>query len=89
MIRGYAGIQLMDDRIVCAPRLPEQWKKLQFRLLYRGRWVSVSLTRTELTVTLQKDSASKQPLLLEVGGKEYPLLPGKPVVRTLNGQTSV
>jgi trehalose/maltose hydrolase-like predicted phosphorylase len=84
LIRGYAGIQMKDDRIVCAPRLPEQWKKLWFRLLYRGRWLNVELSHTEATVVLQKDSQSKQPLTLEIGGQEYQLLPGKPVSAVLS-----
>ncbi len=40
---GFGGIRLTDEGPVANPRLPAGWKRLKFRLQYRGRWYDFDL----------------------------------------------
>ncbi len=40
---GFGGIRLTDEGPIANPRLPAGWKRLKFRIQYRGRWYDFDL----------------------------------------------
>lgn len=49
VVFGFAGVRLKDAGPVAAPRMPAHWKRLKFRIQYRGQWFSYDLTPTGRT----------------------------------------
>ncbi|QQE11927.1 glycoside hydrolase family 65 protein [Planctomycetota bacterium] len=47
LVRGFAGLVLHNSKLEITPRLPKQWKSMQFKYVYRG-WV--------LTVRIEEGS---------------------------------
>ena len=45
IVYGFAGLRSDGEVIRFAPRMPERWKQLSFSVMYRGRVVSVRMTR--------------------------------------------
>jgi len=43
VVLGFGGVRLTDEGPVATPRLPAHWKRLQFRLQYRGQWFDFDL----------------------------------------------
>lgn len=43
VVFGFAGVKLTDDGPVAAPRLPQAWTRLTFRLAYHGEWYEFDL----------------------------------------------
>ncbi len=63
-VMGFGGVRLSERGLAIRPRLPRQWKSLQFRLAYRGRTLRVRVDHEQ--VTLQ---AEPGPVELEVCGR--------------------
>lgn len=74
-VLGFAGMRLRDNGFAFSPRLPQRWQGLRFRLLHRGRWLSVSLDRRQLTAELAPGAASA--LDVAVGDRKVTLAPGQ------------
>jgi len=47
LVSGFGGMRMRDDTLAFAPQLPSGISQLTFRLRYRGRRLSVAITRTE------------------------------------------
>jgi len=53
VVNGFAGLRDLDGfDIRLTPRLPADWDRLRFRLLVRGSWLEVEMTREATTYTL-------------------------------------
>jgi beta-phosphoglucomutase len=75
LVRGFAGFRDEDGRVEFAPRLPEAWQRLRFRLRLGGSVLEVSLTRDDATYTLVEGEA----LTLRSHREEVRVGPGAPV----------
>ena len=51
IVYGFAGLRIKEDCISLTPRLPENWKELKFKFLYRGSLIEVymKVDKTEIT----------------------------------------
>ena len=79
VMRGFAGITLLDDKIEINPNLPSAWKKLKFRFLYERRWVSVMLTHQQLTLLIHEPMAQSIAVPVKVNGTTHYVPLGKTV----------
>jgi len=70
-LRCFAGLELFDDRIVLDPSLPRDWREVRFRLLYKGRWITLHLNRRQIFIYIQGPRHKPYPLTFEIYGKPY------------------
>jgi len=47
VILGFGGVKLTENGPVANPQLPSEWKRLKFRLHWRGNWQEFDLTHRE------------------------------------------
>ncbi|MCD4812304.1 glycoside hydrolase family 65 protein [bacterium] len=52
--RMFAGMQIMDDRISFAPRLPSQIEKIKFQIMYNFRWLHIEISKTFIKILVEK-----------------------------------
>ena len=52
VILGFAGLDLKGDVLGVDPRLPPQWRRLSFRVSWRGRSVAIGISGNTVQVTL-------------------------------------
>lgn len=69
VINGFAGMRIRKDRLSLTPRLPDPWKKLVFRLKWRGASIAVAIDKTQI---IFKKKMDKNPMIpVEISGKHY------------------
>jgi alpha,alpha-trehalose phosphorylase len=76
---GFGGLRDHDGALSFNPRLPEQLKRLCFRLCVRGRRLRVDIERGGVTYLLR----GEEPLEIRHDGEELKLEPDQPVERDL------
>lgn len=54
LVFGFGGVELTPSGPVAHPHLPHGWKRLRFRLHYRGRWYDLDLSPTSGSPTQAK-----------------------------------
>lgn len=64
VVGGFGGVRMHGDVLALAPVLPDAWHSLVFRLRYRGRVLSVRVTRREVEIGVEGD-----PVELELYGR--------------------
>jgi trehalose/maltose hydrolase-like predicted phosphorylase len=52
VIRGFAGLDLMGDKLGIDPKLPPDWRSLSFRVCWRGRSQAIRIAGRSVQVTL-------------------------------------
>ncbi len=77
VMRGFAGINVLREKIRVNPRLPRNWQCIKLKFLYKGRWVFLSITRTQVAILIQKSSARPITTPVEINGKFQYLPSGK------------
>lgn len=68
---GFGGVRFDGDTVHVTPHLPAAWRKLAFRLRYRGRVIAFEMTAAETAVKV----VSGAPLDIQVAGAEPPPAP--------------
>ncbi|MEW5895357.1 MAG: glycosyl hydrolase family 65 protein [Candidatus Omnitrophota bacterium] len=87
MLRSYAGLSILEDRVSLNPQLPSEWDRLQFKIRYKNVWFSIMITHHAVNVNAAplKDfslqCAAKIPF--EVNHTPVFLTPGKNAVFSL------
>jgi nigerose phosphorylase len=76
-ILGFGGVEADENRIAINPRLCGKWKRLQFRLAYKGDDFRISITKTSVTVAPSRANARTHTVL--VAGKSVKCGPGRQV----------
>ena len=79
LIRGFAGVNIVDDSFIVKPNLPAYWKNLCFNLLIKGQKVKFCIDQEHISVTLKDSSASRRPLYFITDGKSIKLEEGRKV----------
>ena len=49
LVQGFAGMRDVGGKLSFDPRLPQNWRELRFKLIWRGNSVRVTLTQTAMT----------------------------------------
>ncbi|MBN3039807.1 MAG: glycoside hydrolase family 65 protein [Candidatus Omnitrophica bacterium] len=71
VMRGFAGLRLHPDKISIEPKLPQKWRSLKFKFLYKSIWISMTISRSQAQILLQGPVT----IPVEVNGKlHYPPL---------------
>jgi alpha,alpha-trehalose phosphorylase len=78
-VAGFGGLRDHDDTLSFAPRLPQRLGRLEFRLGFRGRRLSVGVTRRQARYTL----LDGEPLELLHHGERFELSAGEPETRPI------
>ena len=81
LVNGFGGMRDHDGRLRLAPRLPDHWTSLAFRLTWRGTRVRFELTATTLSMVVEDGDT---PVPVEVHGRRHVVTPGAPVVLELD-----
>ena len=81
LVNGFGGMRDHDGRLRLAPRLPDHWTSLTFRLTWGGTRVRFELTATSLSMVVED---GETPVPVEVRGRRYVVAPGEPVVLELD-----
>jgi len=88
LLRCYAGLMIMKDRVCFCPKLPERWKSLKFKIRYKNVWISMLLVDGKASVQarpLQNISLQRgAEIPVEIHQKVYHLKPGKTLVIDLD-----
>lgn len=70
VVEGYGGMRVRDGQLTFWPRLPEQWKRLSFKVIFRGRVIRLSVDSSGTNVALEQG----EPITVLVDGLPRPLL---------------
>jgi len=73
VMRGFAGISLLEDRVVIDPKLPQKWRSLKLKFLYKGIWVCLTISKLQISIQLQ----GQVTIPIEINSKLYYPLLGK------------
>ena len=77
LVNGFAGLRDIDGfDLQFTPRLPADWRRMRFRLIFRGSRLEVEMTQEATTFTLLDGS----PLTLASDGESFTVSPDEPVV---------
>lgn len=77
VFRGFAGINILSDRIKVSPRLPKRWKGLKLRFLYKRHWLNLVIRNERLSITILGPQHKRFDVPIEINGKLNYLLFGK------------
>ncbi|MCK5706221.1 MAG: glycoside hydrolase family 65 protein [Candidatus Aureabacteria bacterium] len=69
VLRGFAGINTLKDRIHIYPTLPKDWKSLKFKFCYRGKWISIMLTHSKVSFIIHGPKTKSFPVPIQISGK--------------------
>ncbi|MDR9451594.1 MAG: glycosyl hydrolase family 65 protein [Acidimicrobiia bacterium] len=83
LVYGLAGMRDVDGQLTFRPRLPGELKNIRFPLTIRGQTLEVAIDRDKATYTLREGTE----LVINHFEDEIMLVPGEPVVKTLNHDT--
>ncbi len=76
VVNGFGGVRITNKgRLRINPHLPEKWKRLRFKIKWQNEEYCVDITRNK--IILKPISSIKQPLSVEIYGKEYLLYPNQ------------
>ena len=53
VIRGFSGVNIVNNTVYIRPRLPAGWKSVSFKLLIKNRWLYFNITRKKIAVLLK------------------------------------
>ena len=67
VVQGFAGLNYHGEHLAFTPRCPEAWRRVSFRILYRGRLLAVSFDSAQFCLDILEGDA----LTVEVDGKAY------------------
>lgn len=82
-VQGFGGLRLTAETIFLEPRLPTQWRALEFRFHWRGDWFDVRASHSEVRLTAAAGNAQQVEAI--IAGKRCVCAPGAVVVQRING----
>ncbi|MFC1809823.1 glycoside hydrolase family 65 protein, partial [Candidatus Omnitrophota bacterium] len=68
VIRAFAGFQILEDKIIICPHIPEWWKTISFKVLCRGHWITVKSSNKTVQLKIQGPKSKTFPLPIKVNG---------------------
>jgi len=69
VVKGFAGMKIIEGTLAFDPYIPEQWKRYAFRVRFRSNVVSVEIAQGKLSLNLLQG----RKMAVLVSGKEYDL----------------
>ncbi|MBS0001017.1 MAG: glycoside hydrolase family 65 protein [Cyclobacteriaceae bacterium] len=75
--RCYTGLKLHKNGLTFKPHLPDNLRRIQFRLRYQGHWLSLDLDSKQIRVSSQAGTAGIINIFID--GKKFLLKPGEEI----------
>jgi len=60
IVYGFGGLRSDGKYLKIAPKLPDVWERLKFRIRYRGRTIEVETTKTDTEIRISGESLELQ-----------------------------
>jgi Trehalose and maltose hydrolases (possible phosphorylases) len=54
LVKGFAGMRIMNDTLVFEPVIPDKWEEYSFRIHFRGRVFLVAVSRKQIEIKILK-----------------------------------
>ncbi len=70
VVYGFGGVRMLGGKLRIDPILPDAWEKLSYTILWKGQKLAVTVTKEEIVIENQTNTA---PVELEVKGEKYTL----------------
>jgi trehalose/maltose hydrolase-like predicted phosphorylase len=77
VMRGFAGISVLEDIIRINPKLPKNWQGIKLRFRFKGRWASLSITKYQITILIQGSTTKSVKIPVEIKSRLHYLPLGK------------
>lgn len=74
-VLGFAGLRLLPDRVLLQPRLPAQWRGLEFSFSWQRQHASVAIRPG--AIRIKANPGNDRPIPVCCGNSPQPLSPGK------------
>lgn len=69
IVSGFGGVRMLDGKLRINPRLPKEWDKLSFPIIWNNNRINIFINNSKLTIN--KHSGNKSLIEIEVFGKKY------------------
>jgi len=83
VIYGFGGVELKNGMISIDPKLPDSWKSLSFKLLYRNCIISVTILRDIIELFLDEKSCCEK-IVINVYGECLTLVKGSKIIKSMS-----
>lgn len=70
VIYGFGGVRMLDGRLRINPRLPKNWTRLSYTLMWKKHKLGVEITKNKITV---QNLTDEEALELEIAGEMHTL----------------
>ena len=75
IVYGFAGLRIKEEYISLTPKLPEKWRSLKFKFLYKGAHIKVDVKKDKTEITVQ----CNEPINLKVNNILYEIVESKKI----------
>jgi trehalose/maltose hydrolase-like predicted phosphorylase len=79
VMRAFVGINTLEDIIRIDPHLPDKWKRIKLRFHYKGRWISLSITKRQISIIIQGPMTRSISMPIKINNELHYLPLGKTV----------
>lgn len=76
-VKGFAGVNILNNRIRIAPRLPAVWNEIKLNFCCKGRWVALTVRRRQIIILVNGPRSGHFSIPIEIQDKVYSLRFGK------------
>jgi trehalose/maltose hydrolase-like predicted phosphorylase len=76
-VLGFGGVTPREDGLKLDPRLPTNWRRLRFPLMWRQRRLVIEISREQSSIRVTQLTGRR--LTVEIGGDAYRLERGRPL----------
>ena len=73
IVEGFAGMRIVDDKLSFVPKIPKEWESYSFKINFRHRILTLSISKNELKVNL----SGTNPMSIRVNAERIVLNPGE------------
>lgn len=77
VVRGFAGVHILADRITVNPMLPPKWRSITLKFMYKQRLVSLSTTQSHAVISIAGPKGETTPVPVEINGRAHHFRSGK------------
>ena len=67
IVQGFAGMRIKNNQLYFQPFLPEQWESFTFNIGFRGKILSIRISKGEMEI----ENTSSEVLDVQVGDANY------------------